>query len=217
MAESQGAKGWVEEQDWRRPARWSLEPLVSNASLRRADFGINDRAKRVRYPTRGLRYWFLQQLLTREAALRGRPLCICDIGVDRGQALDFVRGVPSAMLGDLGASAWDAISRCVDHRALRAVGYNRIVEADVSRDSLGPEAAYDAVIASHILEHLYDPETALDRIASLVADGGVVIGGVPAVPRWLQRPWERRLRRTARPVGARVRVLLAPRASHGGT
>ena len=54
---------------------------------------------------------------------------------------------------------------------------------DVRREDLFtadlPEGAFDAVVLGDVIEHLVDPAGALDRIASLLAPGGVVYLALP--------------------------------------
>ena len=48
------------------------------------------------------------------------------------------------------------------------------VDFDLPRD-------YDAAVLLHVLEHLFEPDAALQKVARRIRPGGVLIGG--------ERPW----------------------------
>lgn len=66
----------------------------------------------------------------------------------------------------------------------------RVVVADVERDDLGlPEAGFDAILLSHILEHLREPHELLKRLARLIPIGGTMVIAVPNMAQWRMR-WQ---------------------------
>jgi len=69
-----------------------------------------------------------------------------------------------------------AISRCRD------LGY-KMYECDAQTEPFPLEdASFDVVVASHILEHLSDPEFALAQMSRVLKPGGLLILGVPVKP-----------------------------------
>lgn len=159
------------------------------------------RAQSTRYPFRYLRYWFVRHMLERRSLELGRPLRVLEVGVHRGQMMTFAtpQGA-SARPGWIGS--WDALDCAIDAPRLRALGYDRLISADLD-DPREPEGlragGYDAVIALHLLEHLQSPDSAVRRFVSWLAPEGEVMGGSPTMPGWLAGLREWRLRRTKRP------------------
>jgi methionine biosynthesis protein MetW len=66
-----------------------------------------------------------------------------------------------------------------------------VLEGDIETDELWPElnehAPFDAVVCGDVLEHLRDPWTVLDRLASLLRPGGVAVVSVPNIAHWTSR------------------------------
>lgn len=69
-----------------RHISWDAEFIKSSLLIRHSDFGIPVQAKRIAYPLRIMRYWFMCHLLREETARLGRKIVICEAGVDRGQS-----------------------------------------------------------------------------------------------------------------------------------
>lgn len=184
--------------------RASLESLA-HPVIRQHCLSAPNQSLARRYPARLLRYWFMYQLLLQEARQRG-ALSICEIGVDRGQMRHFAR-VAASQEQSVPAPGWmqdwDAVDVLLRSEELNQAGYRQQIHLDLEHDPL-PErlqGQYDVVILLHVLEHLRDPEAVLAKVLPCLKPGGIVIGGMPVLPRWLQAWQERRLRRTARPYG----------------
>ena len=141
-----------------------------------------------RYPTRELRYWFMASLLRREAESLGRPLRVLEIGIASGELPRFI-GNPAWK------GAWDGvdIKATNETRAL----YDHYIEADLDAP-LSLTESYDAVVALHVLEHLINPEHALEGVLRYLSPQGVLIGGSPTMPAMLARLYEPWLRRKYR-------------------
>lgn len=163
---------------------WDLAPLRGQARVKQ----LLDAKSATHYPIKMLRYWFVYHLIREQAARLGRPLRICEIGVDRGQMPCFVRDA-----GFTDIAAWDA----VDYRLrpeLAAAGYTRQIEADVDRSDFQLEQTYDVIIVLHLLEHLFEPEGLVNKLVPALRDDGLLLGGFPVTPHLLQPWWQRRLR-----------------------
>jgi SAM-dependent methyltransferase len=178
-------------------ALWPLDDFENpQASWRAPEFGMSPRARRRTYPLRAMRYWFMAQLLRREAARLGRPLAVLEVGVDTGQMLSFLGGAAVETRNPLPACVgrWDAITLKPDVARLKRLGYGQVHDHDVHVDPLPVDGRYDAVIVLHVLEHLHDPDGCLSRMADRLSDGGVVIGGYPVVPELARafRQWQLR-------------------------
>jgi len=154
-------------------------------------------AKAVRYPLRLLRYWFGYHLLRQECLRAGRPLAVAEIGVHRGQMLEFVKSAPPGV----SCSRWTAVDAVMLTHKLIKAGYEDFFEANLEDLDFALPATCDCAILLHVLEHLSKPEEALKKIAEGIAPGGSLIGGFPVVPEVFRATREAQVRRTAGPMG----------------
>ncbi len=183
-----------------RQLAWDIDCLRDNEVVRRKEFGMTREAKSVRYPIRLLRYWFMYHLLREECLRLGRPLEVCEVGVDVGQMLEFARSVSETSPG-LRWRRWQAVDAVLKEDRLRAAGYADFSLQNIEDDAFRLETDWDAVIVLHVLEHLFDPEAAVVKLAAGLAPGGVLIGGFPGIPEMLVPSRQRSVRRRARPMG----------------
>jgi SAM-dependent methyltransferase len=101
-------------------------------------------------------------------ALLGPPRgTLLDIGAGRG------RFVASARAAGWSAEGVEPSARGV--QAARAA-YGVVLER---APLAGVSGTYDAISLWHVLEHLDDPDAAVAHVAALLADGGVLVVGVP--------------------------------------
>lgn len=178
---------------------WDIGFLADNPVVRSKAFGISKEAKSVRYPIRLLRYWFGFHLLRVENLWQGRPLDVAEIGVDSGQMLAFANsGVAAGQKFEW--NAWTAVDPVIKREKLLNSGYDDIVEADLEAD-FKMDRQYDAVVLLHVLEHLFDPEAAMRKVADCLRPGGVVIGGFPVLPDYLVKSRQAHVRKKAKPMG----------------
>jgi SAM-dependent methyltransferase len=176
---------------------WDIGFLAENPAVRTKRFGMPAEAKAVRYPIRLLRYWFGYHLLRVEAARLGRPADVAEIGVHTGQFLEFVRSAP--VVPAIGR--WTAVDAVMLTEKLRKAGYEDFFEANLEDAEMALPHAYDAAVLLHVLEHLFEPEAALRKIAAGLRPGGVLIGGFPVLPDFLVARRQAAVRRTAGPMG----------------
>lgn len=176
---------------------WDLTFLAENPTVRSKRFGIPAEAKTVRYPIRLLRYWFGYHLLREEAAASQRPLDIAEIGVHTGQMLEFLRSAP--VVPDF--AKWTAVDAVMLTEKLRKAGYDDFFEANLEAPDFDLPGDYDCAVMLHILEHLFEPERALQKVARRIRPGGSIIGGFPVVPELFAATRERQVRKTAAPMG----------------
>lgn len=183
-----------------RHLSWDIDFLAYNDTVRSKHFGITKEAKGVRYPIRLLRYWFGHHLLREEQERLGRPIDVCEIGVDTGQMLEFTHSA-----GELGSAyaigSWTAVDPVLKREKLARAGYADLIEGNLESEDFSLPTTYDAVVLLHVLEHLFEPETAMRRVAAVLRPGGVVIGGFPVLPHFLLKSRQVSVRRTAKPMG----------------
>lgn len=176
---------------------WDIGFLQTNPVVRAKGFGIPSEAKGVGYPIRLLRYWFGYHLLRRESERAGRPIAVAEVGVHSGQMYQFYRSVPEAPT----VARWTAFDAVLLEQKLRKVGYEEMVEANLEDPGFTLGGQYDTAVALHILEHLFDPEAAVARIAQGLRPGGAIIGGFPVLPSFLVARRQAAVRRSAAPMG----------------
>jgi SAM-dependent methyltransferase len=105
------------------------------------------------------------------------------------------RSLPSRVLdlgggdGKLLAPFADAGSECflLDYNPDPMPGVTRL---GATLDDLDPGVRFDAVVCSHVLEHLAEPRETLERLAAHVEPGGVLFAEVPA-ELWRRVPIDR--------------------------
>ena len=174
-------------------AAWSWSLAVISEQNWIKDIFVKPRA--TRYPVKLLRYWFTYNLIQEERIRLGRPLRVCEIGVDRGQMLRFTR---DAGFADI--ESWVAVD-CRLQPELRESGYTRQIESNVDLPDFVLDEKYDVIIVLHLLEHLFEPEQLTQRLSAALAPGGVMIGGFPVTPKCAASYWQKRIRRTASQFG----------------
>lgn len=177
--------------------RWDIDFLAANEAVRTKRFGMTAEAKSVRFPMRLLRYWFGYQLLREECLRAGRPLEVAEIGVHTGQMLEFVRSAPQGV--DI--ARWTAVDAVMLTNKLKKAGYTEFHEANLEDPNFSLPGTYDTAVLLHVLEHLFDPEAALRKIAANIKPGGSLIGGFPVLPSFLVGIRQRQVRKSAAPMG----------------
>lgn len=176
---------------------WDIDFLADNPAVRTKRFGMPAEAKGVRYPIRLLRYWFGYHLLREEGLKQGKPLEVAETGVHTGQMLEFLRSGPAAPA----LAKWTAVDAVMLTEKLKKAGYTDFFEANLESPDFDLPQEYDTAVLLHILEHLFDPEKALEKVAKRIRPGGSLIGGFPVVPGFLQASREAQVRKTAAPMG----------------
>lgn len=112
--------------------------------------------------------------MKRVLAAVGRPLRLLELGAGKGDLLAFLAGVPG-----LTARGIDLSESSV--QAARARGLD--VRHAALEEVLAAEAGtYDAVVLSHVLEHVERPRELMQGVMRLLAPGGRVLFSVPYSP-----------------------------------
>lgn len=114
--------------------------------------------------------------------LTDEPRAILDVGCGAGDnALLIQRRHPDAKIY--------GITRSPSEAALAGLHMTACWVADLEQ-TLPPEVSertYDAIIFSHVLEHLRDPAEVVSRASEMLRPGGACIIAVPNVLAWAQR------------------------------
>lgn len=102
---------------------------------------------------------------------------VLDVGCASGGLLALLADRASYRAGiELSPSAAAEAARVADH-----VVQGSVEEADL------PEESFDVVVLADVLEHLVDPEGALERASRWARPGGAVIVSVPNIAHWAAR------------------------------
>ena len=171
--------------------QWSL------ASFDKQDWvkHISDNTSTTHYPVKLLRYWFMYQFIEQQHARLGRPLRVCEIGVDRGQMRRYVQDAGFTEL-----ECWEAVDYKLQPE-LNESGYTKQIQANVDLPEFALAEKYDVIIVLHLLEHLFEPEQLVNKLADALEPNGILIGGFPVVPQLIQASRQAKIRKTAADFG----------------
>jgi SAM-dependent methyltransferase len=171
--------------------QWSLASLYEQSWVKK----ICDTESTTSYPIKLLRYWFMYNLIKEEHARLGRPLRVCEIGVDRGQMRRYMQDA-----GFTDIACWEAVDYKLQPE-LMETSYSKQIQANVDLPDFSLEDQYDVIIVLHLLEHLFEPEQLVKKLSLALVSSGVLIGGFPAVPQFLQAYRQKTKRLTAADFG----------------
>lgn len=180
---------------------WDVEFLKNNPVFQDGNYGIPPEVKRINYPIRLVRYWFMYHFLRVDTARKGRPLDVCEIGVDVGQMLGFMHAAAQRGGEKVDVASWDAVDAIIRKEILEPVGYNHFYKVDLDSDEFELDREYDAMILLHVLEHLYRPEALISKLVPNLRPGGMLIGGFPSTPELFAQAREEQIRPGARKYG----------------
>jgi SAM-dependent methyltransferase len=175
----------------RAASHWSLDSFHSQQWVKKT----SDATSHTHYPIKLLRYWFMQQFILQQHTRLNRPLRICEIGVDRGQMRRY-----SQDSGFTDIACWEAVD-CNLQTYLSESPYTKQIQADVDAPAFHLEEKYDVIIVLHLLEHLFEPEKLMQKLALSLNNEGIVIGGFPVLPSVIESYWQNKIRKTAKAFG----------------
>lgn len=167
--------------------QWSLASLQAQSWVK----NISDATSRTHYPIKLLRYWFMYHFIKAQQQRLGRPLRVCEIGVDRGQMRRYMQDA-----GFTDIECWEAVDYKLQPE-LSESGYTRQIQANVDMPEFQLAEHYDVIIVLHLLEHLFEPEQLVLKLSSALEADGILIGGFPAVPQLIQAYRQKKIRLTA--------------------
>ncbi len=74
-----------------------------------------------------------------------------------------------------------------DEARIATNNIDHVIQADLNTLDFSPLGNFDCIIMSHILEHLYSPESLLERIKCALLQDSVILVGLPNILFWKQR------------------------------
>jgi SAM-dependent methyltransferase len=181
---------------------WDIDFLKDNPVFQDENYGIPPEVKKISYPIRLVRYWFMYHFLREDAASKG-ALDVCEIGVDVGQMLGFMHAAAERGGEKVALASWDAVDAIIRKERLERVGYNHFYEVNLESPEFKLDDAkqYDAMILLHVLEHLFKPEELIGKLVPHLKPGGMLIGGFPSTPQSFVQSREDKIRPGARKYG----------------
>ena len=180
---------------------WDVTFLKKNPVFQSKDYGIPVELKSINYPIRLVRYWFMYHFL-RNQSNKVAAMDVCEIGVDVGQMLGFIKGAEVNGGAAIHFASWDAVDVLVQKEILLRAGYNQFYEVNLeSTDFTLSDINYDVMILLHVLEHLFEPEVLIKKLIKNLKPGGIMIGGFPSLPKCMAAKREAKIRPTARKYG----------------
>ncbi len=171
--------------------QWSLASFDEQSWVKK----ISDSTSSTHYPIKLLRYWFMYHLIKSQQQRLGRPIRVCEIGVDRGQMRRYMQDA-----GFTDIECWEAVDYKLQAE-LSESGYTKQIQANVDVPEFQLAEKYDVIIVLHLLEHLFEPEKLVAKLAPALMSDGVLIGGFPAVPQIIQAYRQEKIRKTAADFG----------------
>lgn len=180
---------------------WDFTFLKDNPTIQSKGYGIPPELKKINYPVRLLRYWFIYHFLLSHSE-KVTEMDVCEIGVDDGQMLGFVEAAKINGGEKLKFSSWDAVDVLIKKDILVKAGYQNFYEVDLeSADFALGQKTYDAVILLHVLEHLFEPEVLMTKLNKNLKPGGILVGGFPSLPACMASKREKKIRPIAKKYG----------------
>jgi len=172
---------------------WELDSLKDPA-IRQRDW-MRDNTKSRKYPARLLRYWFVYHFMRTLCARDNKPLNVCEIGIDVGQMREYVRTASACHPeGAPQIGRWHGVDIKLKREGLAGQGYDQLTEAGIDDVPGFIDPDTDVVILLHILEHLYEPEESMRKLAAALKPGALVLGGLPSLPHFLVATREAKIR-----------------------
>jgi len=129
-----------------------------------------------RYRLTLARYASIAEFLGREIALSRRNLKLLDVACGQGRLILYG---PFPGLDFCGMD----VSRSSLAEA-RERGYVQVVEGNVAQRLPFPDATFDVIVCSHILEHLSKPQNLVAELFRMLRPGGLLVVGVPICLWW---------------------------------
>jgi SAM-dependent methyltransferase len=105
------------------------------------------------------------------ALVEGKRVLDAGCGTGYGSELLASQGAAEVLGVDVDADAIDSASRSDSRRATFAVADLRELPADLGE--------FDVVVCFEVLEHIAEPEAALDRLAAVLRTGGILVVSSP--------------------------------------
>jgi SAM-dependent methyltransferase len=139
------------------------------------------------YSFRMLRYWWAGQALKAESERLGRPLCVVDVGCERGWLKHFTsEGAVERWIG----LDWNPQPEVTD-----LAKYDEVHHANFDDRLPLAGGIADVVVSLHVFEHLPRPGATMGEISRLLKPDGLFLGGAPTMPQWLATLRERHFRK----------------------
>ncbi len=148
------------------------KPTVTSANVNPADWGDG-----LPGPLNGSIGANLAELLVRIVAEQPGVGAICDLGCGNGYLAGKLGTLGHRVVG-LDASV-PYLETARRYYASENVTFRRAVfgaDEDVARDD---QAAFDLVVSSDVIEHLYRPADLIETAAQLLRPGGILVVGTP--------------------------------------
>tara|TARA_R110002110_G_scaffold85816_1_gene223261 strand:+ start:2650 stop:3609 length:960 start_codon:yes stop_codon:yes gene_type:complete len=119
--------------------------------------------------------WEWRQIKTILAAEK-KPIRLLEIGSGVGSFLEFI--------GNLNHVSGVGLDTSASSVELARAGGHEAIEGEIkdNLDVLRERGPFDAIVATHILEHLEDPREFIEQCASLLDDGGYALISTPYSP-----------------------------------
>lgn len=127
------------------------------------------------YPSRMLRYFIPYAYMRTLSKPLGRALNVCEIGVGAGQMASYYESAMSFLGEKPFIKEWVGVDIITDWPENDL--YTDKQNIDLNKEDA--PTGYDVYLLLHVIEHLTNPEEALDKLVKHFKPGATIIIGVP--------------------------------------
>ncbi len=187
---------------------WDLEPLAQRVATTSHWGIIQPKSLKSKYPTRALRYWWVERKL-REITSQNplnQTIKIIDMGCNKGNIKHFVGELPNV--------EWIGLDWKVNKSQLKEAGYTQSVECDFCQKIPIAENSADVLIFLHVIEHLPNPEFTMQEIARILRPNGLLLAGSPIAPSFVayfrHKQLRYKLKQDPKRIGRHINSLCCP-------
>jgi len=146
-----------------------------------ATWMLSEKAAKRNYPTRLLRYFVPYGYLYALSQKLGRPVKVCEIGIGKGQMAAFYESAQKFPGQQPFVDSFVGVD-ITDERPPYQI-YSVFLKIDLNKEPA--PTGFDVYLMLHVIEHLTEPEAALDKLAQALAPGAAIVVGVPCHPHFL--------------------------------
>lgn len=161
-----------------------LSTIGPNEEIWQPAFPFSEEVRKIEYPVRALRFWWMHCLIREELGRIGRVVIIADIGCDRGIIKLFAPPAKNAY--------WIGLDIDTNREGIHLAKYDELHPCDLNEGIPLADWSVDVAVCSHVLEYLPRPGFLMSEMERILRPGGMLLVSVPVVPKFIShfRKWQ---------------------------